>query len=158
MSITKEVIAKWRVSQADRVVESNEEFDALVELATASLVESKTKLAKMEMALGSDTKSVLESMLNTDEAIEAIAMCAIHEGITIDESIVKHVNALGVVTRTKDRKTRERLATQTTGLSKSTRRKIARKAAKTKRANPSGQVKSLRKRKKALKKRRQMGL
>ena len=70
----------------------------------------------------------------------------------------KHVSSRGEVTRTKDRKTRERNAFQTTGLSKAKRRQIARKVVKAKKANPSGQVKGLRKRKKALKRRKALGL
>ncbi|ASZ76419.1 capsid and scaffold protein [Proteus phage PM2] len=55
-------------------------------------------------------------------------------------------------------KPRERNAFKTTGLSKSKRRQIARRAVKTKRANPSIQTRALRKRKKALKRREALGL
>lgn len=76
----------------------------------------------------------------------------------LNEFIVKSVNAKGLITRRKDRKTRALQAFQTTGLSKAKRRQIARKATKTKRANPSIGVKSLRKRRRALAKRKAMGL
>lgn len=76
----------------------------------------------------------------------------------LNEFIVKSVNAKGVITRRKDRKTRALHAFQTTGLSKAKRRQIARKATKTKRANPSIAVKALRKRRRAIAKRKAMGL
>lgn len=76
----------------------------------------------------------------------------------LNEFIVKSVNSKGIITRIKDRKTRSLQAFQTTGLSKAKRRQIARKAMKTKRANPSIGVKSLRKRRRALAKRKAMGL
>lgn len=159
MMITKEqVVAKWRVSQTGRMVESDEEFDVLESLVTAKIEESKQKLLTLESTFGSDVNTLLERMLNTDESIEALAMLSLREEVSVEESIVRHVNSAGIITRTKDRKTRERNATQTTGLTKGRRRQIARKAAKTRRANPSGQVRALRKTRKALKKRKQMGI
>lgn len=80
------------------------------------------------------------------------------EIISLNEFIVKSVNSKGIITRRKDRKTRQLQATQTTGLSKARRRQIARKAAKTKRANPGIQVRAQRKKKRAMAKRRAMGL
>ena len=53
---------------------------------------------------------------------------------------------------------RERNAYQTTGLSKSKRRQIARKAVKSKRANPSVITRGIRKQKKAIKRRQALGL
>lgn len=76
----------------------------------------------------------------------------------LEEYIVKHVDSRGTITRKKDRKTRERQALQTTGLSKAKRRQIARRAVKTKRANPNIQKIALRKRKRALKRREALGL
>lgn len=76
----------------------------------------------------------------------------------LNEFIVKSVNAKGVIARIKDRKTRALQAFQTTGLSKAKRRQIARKATKTKRANPSIGVKASRKRRRAMAKRKAMGL
>ena len=88
----------------------------------------------------------------------AVALGSINEEMQLDEFIVKHVSSRGEITRTKDRKTRARNAFQTTGLSKAKRRSIARKATKSKRANPSGQARGLRKRKKAMKRREALGL
>lgn len=76
----------------------------------------------------------------------------------LSEYIVKAVNAKGTITRKKDRKTRERRALQTTGLSKAKRRQIARKASKTKRADPSIKRIANRKRKRAMAKRKAFGL
>ena len=65
--ITKEqVVAKWRVSQTGRMVESDEEFDVLESLVTAKIEESKQKLLTLESTFGSDVNTLLERMLNTD--------------------------------------------------------------------------------------------
>lgn len=74
------------------------------------------------------------------------------------ESLVKHVSSKGKITRRKSRKVRRRQATQTTGLSKGKRRQIARKAARTKKANPGITKRAQRKRKRAMKKRKSLGL
>ena len=76
----------------------------------------------------------------------------------LEEKFVRTVNASCQIRRIKDRKTRERMATITTGLSKAKRREIARKTRRTKRANPSIGRKALRKRRKALLKRKAFGL
>ena len=104
-----------------------------------------------------DINTIIENMLETETDL-AVAMASIINEEQLNEFIVKHVSSRGEVTRTKDRKTRERNAFQTTGLSKAKRRQIARKVVKAKKANPSGQVKGLRKRKKALKRRKALGL
>ncbi len=158
MSI-EQVTAKWKASLQGRIIESDEELDILASLVEAHKPHLATKLAEMKNILGDSVEIVLENMLNTDEAIDALAMLSINEAEEdIQETIVKRVNALGTVSRIKDRQTRERQATQTTGLSKSARRQIARKAAKTRRSHPSITRKAVRKQKKAMKKRDQMGL
>ena len=96
-------------------------------------------------------------MMETETDL-AVALGSINEEMQLDEFIVKHVSSRGEITRTKDRKTRARNAFQTTGLSKAKRRSIARKATKSKRANPSGHARGLRKRKKAMKRREALGL
>ncbi|AIK68154.1 head scaffolding protein [Citrobacter phage IME-CF2] len=103
------------------------------------------------------TIKIIEN-LAVDEPHLALAMMSIVEGLSLDEVIVKHVDSRGNVERKKDRKTRERNAYQTTGLTKSQRRQIARRAMKTKRANPSITTRAQRKRKKALRKRAALGL
>ncbi|WJZ28071.1 head scaffolding protein [Serratia phage 92A1] len=135
-----------------------EGYEAVIENIEKLLPEAENRVKTLSIALEkSDINRVIENMVN-DEPDLAIAMISIVEEEVISEIIVKHVSSSGQVTRTKDRKTRARNAFQTTGLSKSRRRQIARKAVKTKRANPSIQTRSLRKRKKALKKRKALGL
>lgn len=79
------------------------------------------------------------------------------------ERIVKRVSMTdrkaggSLVSKVKDKKTRARKATQTTGLSKSKRVKTARKAAKTRKRDKAGQRKANKKRKKSMKKRDQLG-
>jgi seryl-tRNA synthetase len=82
----------------------------------------------------------------------------VNEEDELDEKIVKKVNPDGSIKKVLDKKTRTRKATQTTGLSKSKRRLIAKKAAKTKKKDLGGQKKALRKRKKTNKKRKNLGL
>lgn len=74
------------------------------------------------------------------------------------EAIVKRVDSRGQISRVLDRKTRRRRATQTTGLSKSKRRLIARKAVRTKKKDQAGQRKALKRRKRTLRKRKALGL
>lgn len=76
----------------------------------------------------------------------------------LEEKFVRTVNSKGEMRRIKDRKTRARMATITTGLSKARRREIARKTRRTKRANPQIGRRALRKRRKALMKRKAFGL
>lgn len=104
-----------------------------------------------------DINKIVENMIS-DDPETAIILGALNENMQLNEFIVKRVSSRGLVTRVKDRKTRERQAFQTTGLSKAKRRQIARKATKTKRANPSVQNRAGRKRKKAMKKRKALGL
>ncbi|ADM79859.1 prohead core-like protein [Aeromonas phage phiAS5] len=153
------VLAKWKASAHNRIIESEEELEILKDLIAERKLIVGDRLEEMKTSLGDVVDTVLENMLNTDEAIDALAMLSLQEKEEdLQEVIVKRVDALGVVTRIKDRKTRERQATQTTGLSKAARRQIARKAAKTKRSHPNITRKAIRKRKKAMKKRDQMGL
>lgn len=80
------------------------------------------------------------------------------ESEELDEKIVKKVASDGSISKVLDKKTRARKATQTTGLSKSKRRLIAKKAAKTKKKDLGGVMKANRKRKKTLRKRSNLGL
>ncbi|QPI13942.1 prohead core protein [Serratia phage 4S] len=135
-----------------------EGFEISVEDLEKYIPEAEIRVNSLSVALEkSDINKIIENMVQ-DETALAIAMLSIVESEPLTEIMVKHVSSSGQVTRTKDRKTRERNAMQTTGLSKARRRQIARKATKTKRANPSIQTRSLRKRKKALKKRAALGL
>lgn len=100
---------------------------------------------------------IVENLAATEPEL-AVAMGSLVENIQLNEFMVKHVDSKGTVTKTKDRKTRTKQAYQTTGLSKSARRQIARKAVKTKKANPSKQARAKIKTKKAMNKRKMLGL
>lgn len=128
-------------------------------LAESMIEDAKTRVLCLAEAQfdESEISTVINNIVSESNEL-AIAMISIVESCSIQEAIVKHVNSKGEITRRKDRKTRERQAFQTTGLSKSTRRQIARKAVKTKRVNPSiGRI-AQRKTKKALRKRAALGL
>lgn len=76
----------------------------------------------------------------------------------LEEDYRRRVTSTGKVSRVRSRQARQRRATMTTGRSPSARKRSARKAARTKKRNPSIQRKALRKRRKAIRRRRQMGL
>ena len=105
-----------------------------------------------------EIRALVQGIAESGEPEIAVVLGSLNENIVLSEYIVKHVNAKREVSRTKDRKTRKLQAFQTTGLSKSRRREIARKAAKTKRADPGGQKIAVKRRKKALKARKMLGL
>lgn len=114
--------------------------------------------AKVKMEIfGEDAPAFIEKLIDEDATL-ALAMLSVQEGLSLQEVIVKHVDAKGNITRTKDRETRKRLAYQTTGLSTAKRRLIARKAAKTRKANPTIVVRAMRKKKRAERRRKSMGL
>lgn len=131
------------------------ELETSVEDIEPHLTEAQAKIDVLGVDEG--TIKIIENMAVTEPEL-ALAMMSIVEGLSLDEIIVKHVDSRGNVERKKDRKTRERNAFQTTGLTKSRRRQIARRALKTKRANPSIGTRAQRKRKKALRKRAALGL
>ena len=135
-----------------------ESYELVLENVEALIPEAQGRIDALSSALDiDDINTIIENMLETETDL-AVAMASSINEEQLNEFIVKHVSSRGEVTRTKDRKTRERNAFQTTGLSKAKRRQIARKVVKAKKANPSGQVKGLRKRKKALKRRKALGL
>ncbi|ARM70731.1 prohead core protein [Escherichia coli] len=135
-----------------------ESYELVLENVEALIPEAQGRIDALSSALDiDDINTIIENMLETETDL-AVAMASIINEEQLNEFIVKHVSSRGEVTRTKDRKTRERNAFQTTGLSKAKRRQIARKVVKAKKANPSGQVKGMRKRKKALKRRKALGL
>lgn len=136
------------------IVENQVVFDDV----NALLPEAQSQFDKLAKTFDQIEIRALTENLAKTEPLMAIAIGSLNEEVQLNEFIVKHVSSKGEVTKTKDRKTRERQAFQTTGLSKSSRRQIARKAAKTKRANPSGQHRAAKKRKKAMAKRKMIGL
>lgn len=132
--------------------------ELVIESVELLLPEAQGRYDALSDALSKDDiNTIVENMMETETDL-AVALGSINEEMQLDEFIVKHVSSRGEITRTKDRKTRARNAFQTTGLSKAKRRSIARKATKSKRANPSGQARGLRKRKKAMKRREALGL
>lgn len=135
-----------------------ENYELVVENIEKLIPIAKDNINSLSEALDKDDiNKIVENMMQTETDL-AIAMGSLNEELQLNEFIVKRVNSRGEVSRVKDRKTRERQAFQTTGLSKAKRRQIARKATKTKRANPSTQTRGERKRKKALRKRKALGL
>ncbi|QLA10577.1 capsid and scaffold protein [Shewanella phage Thanatos-2] len=132
---------------------SNEQANSYESL----LPEAEATLKTLSVLSKEEQMGLCERLAESDPGL-AIAMGSIVADMPLNEFIVKHVTSKGEVTRKKDIKTRQRNAFQTTGLSKAKRRAIARKASKTKRANPSVQTRALRKRKIALRKRKTMGL
>lgn len=135
-----------------------ENHELVIDVVEALLPEAQARFDKLSGVLSKDDINKIVENLAATETDLAVALGSINEALQLNEFIVKHVDSKGTITRTKDRKTRERNAFQTTGLSKAKRRQIARKATKSKRANPSAQARGLRKRKKALKRREAMGL
>lgn len=135
-----------------------DEYEVVLENIEAAIPEAESRFKQLSEALNkADINTIVENMLSIEPEV-AIAIGSLNEEMQLNEFIVKHVSSRGEITRTKDRKTRERQAFQTTGLSKAKRRAIARKVVKSKRANPSGTVRGNRKRKKAMKRRQALGL
>ena len=112
---------------------------------------------KLMDIFGDEAEDLIEKMIDEDATL-ALTMLSLQEGLSRSEVIVKHVDAKGNITRKKDRETRKRLAYQTTGLTTAKRRLIARKAAKTRKANPTIVVRAMRKKKRAEKRRAAMGM
>jgi hypothetical protein len=136
-----------------------DDFELTLENVESKLSEAQGRFTSLSVAFDkSDINNLVENMIASGDIESGIALASINEGMQLNEFIVKHVSSKGELTRTKDIKTRQRNAYQTTGLSKAKRRQIARKASKTKRANPSIQVRGERKRKKARAKRKAFGL
>lgn len=136
------------------IVENLTSFDNV----STFLTEAQETIATLSKSFDNvEIVKIVENLSKTEPEL-AIACGSLLEDMQLNEFIVKHVSSKGEVTKKKDLKTRQREATQTTGLSKSARRQIARKAAKTKKANPSVQLKANKKRNKAMKKRKLLGL
>lgn len=98
---------------------------------------------------------------NYDEDYDALAEdleVSLEEATEFVESLRKHVDAAGTLTKKRSRAYRSRHAAQTTGLSKAQLKLRGRRAAKSRKRNPSGLKVALRKRKKAMTRRKRMGL
>lgn len=136
------------------------ELNTTVELdkCQAVFAEAESRFGFLkECFTGEDLNTVIQNLAESEPEI-AVCMGSLSESMQLNEFIVKHVSSKGEITRTKDRETRRRNATQTTGLSKAKRREIARKAVRTKKAQPSVQVKAKKKFRRAMKQRERLGL
>lgn len=121
------------------------------------------RLEEEENQLDEQEDIVVEFLLNEadQEDLDAIKLesgMADDEFEEMMESLRKRVTSKGKVSKVRDRKTRSRRAQLTTGLSKAALRRKGRKAAKTKRRNPSIARKAKKRKKRADRKRKQMGL
>lgn len=136
-----------------------DDYEVVIENIELALPDAESRLKQLSEALDkADINIIVENMVAAGEFESAIALGSLNEEMQLNEFIVKQVSSKGEVTRRKDRKTRARQAFQTTGLSKAKRRAIARKVVRTKKANPSSTVRGTRKRKKAMKRRKALGL
>lgn len=135
----------------------SDDHELVYENVEALIPEAQTKLTFLKALSKDDINIVIENMLEKNVDL-AIAMASLNEDMALNEFIVKQVSSRGEVTKRQDRKTRQRKAFQTTGLSKAKRRQIARKVVRAKKANPSSSIRGERKRKKALKRRKMLGL
>lgn len=134
------------------------ENKVVIDDVVAILPEAQSRFENFKKIFTKDEiNKIVENLASTEPNL-AIAIGSLNEDIQLNEFIVKRVSSKGEVTRIKDKETRKRQASQTTGLSKAARRQIARKAAKTRRSQPSKVLKSNKLRKKAMNKRRMLGL
>lgn len=112
-------------------------------------------------ALDESTEYVLEFLRDssTDEEYAAIITEAFGElDEDLMEALVKRVRSDGTVRKTLNRAIRTRRASLTTGMSKANLRIRGRKAARTRKRSAGTVRKALRKRRKAMRRRKQMGI
>ena len=117
--------------------------------------------------LEEEYKSLDESIENTIEWIvesgdhqflsEILLESGVDESI-VNEALVKRVSSTGDVRKILNKAIRSRRASLTTGLSKAELKLRARKAARTRKRTPGVVRKAIRKRRKAMRKRKQMGI
>lgn len=82
----------------------------------------------------------------------------LEEAEELIEALVKRVNSRGQVRKVQSRDVRKRRATRTTKMSRAKLKKRARQAAKTRRKSPGTVRKAVKRRNKALRRRRSMGI
>lgn len=100
----------------------------------------------------------LEDGLTEGELTELLSEAFVEDSDELLEALVKRVSSDGTVRKTLSRKIRKRRATLTTGISKADLKLRARKAARTRKRSPGVVRKSIRKRRKAMRRRKQMGI
>ncbi|AJD81982.1 phage capsid and scaffold [Yersinia phage phiR1-RT] len=135
----------------------SDDHELVYENVQALIPEAQNRINFLATFSKDEITAITENMVDTTPDL-AIAIASLNEEMELNEFIVKHVSSRGEVTKTHDRKTRSRRAFQTTGLSKAKRRAIARKVVRSKKSNPSATVRGSRKRKRAMKRRKIMGL
>lgn len=80
------------------------------------------------------------------------------ESEELDEQLKRRVDSKGKVSRVKSKKVRSRRATRTTGMSKSALKRRSKKSARTRKKDVGGTKRAGKKRKKAMRRRRSMGV
>lgn len=100
----------------------------------------------------------LEDGLTEGELTELLSEAFVEDSDELLEALVKRVSSDGTIRKTLSRKIRKRRATLTTGISKADLKLRARKAARTRKRSPGVVRKSIRKRRKAMRRRKQMGI
>lgn len=124
------------------------------ENVAAKLEEAREILKHLKGALDfNDINTIIENMAKT-ELDKAIALGSLHEDMPINEFIVKKVDSEGEVKDVQDNKT----ASLKSKISLAKRREIARKAARTRKANPAKAKESEEKRQQARSNRRDLGV
>ncbi|WGH49725.1 hypothetical protein [Alishewanella phage vB_AspM_Slickus01] len=121
----------------------------------------KESLEQIDDILVESVYDILEQYEFSDDELEEILESSDlddHEHETVVEALQKTVNFKGKVKRRATKKIRTRRASLTTGMSKLARKLRARKANKTKRRNPSIKRIANRRRKKAMRIRKQRGI
>lgn len=99
----------------------------------------------------------LDCMEESD--LEALKQeCTEEEWQEIEEAIKRRVSSDGSTRRVRSRAVRQRRATHTTGRTRTSLRQAARKAARTRRRNPAATRRGNRKRKRAMRIRKQRGI
>ena len=109
--------------------------------------------AKIEFVL-----EFLKDGSTEEEFAELIAEAFGDDSEIILEALVKRVSSDGTIRKTLSRKIRNRRATLTTGMSRANLKLRARKSARTRKRSPGVVRKGLRKRRKAMRRRKQMGI
>ena len=99
-----------------------------------------------------------EDGIDLDALKEDFSDLSEEEFTELSEALVKHVSATGQINKRQSRAVRSRRAVSTTGMSKTALKMRARKAARSKKRNPAGLRMAKKRRIKALKRRKSMGI
>lgn len=122
-------------------------FEKLLEEEYSKMDLEGMCLSELYEAFDDDFESMRIELELTEEDMEEIK-----------ESYVRRVTSDGTISKIKNRTTRKMQAGRTTGMSKAARSLRARKAARTRKANPASIKLANRRRTKAMRRRKQMGI